>query len=139
MEIYFHFEDIEPIRLSKPEITSWLSTIAKEEKRLILLLNYIFCSDEYLLEVNQDYLEHDYYTDIITFDNSETNEIEGDIFISVERIKENSQSLKTTFENELMRVMVHGVLHLFGYRDKSTDEEKIMRSKEDAYLSLLKI
>ncbi len=138
MEIYFHFEDIEPINLNTTEISSWLSTITKEEKQSILLLNYIFCSDEYLLKVNQDYLEHDYYTDIITFDNSETDEIEGDIFISIDRIKENSQTLKTSFENELMRVMVHGVLHLFGYGDKSTDEEKIMRSKEDAYLSLLK-
>lgn len=100
-------------------------------------INYIFCSDPYLLEINQEYLNHDYFTDIITFDNSEDEGLlEGDIYISIDRIRENAQNLNLSFTDELHRVMIHGVLHLCGYSDKGKAEKQIMRLKEDTYLSL---
>jgi probable rRNA maturation factor len=103
-------------------------------------LNYIFCSDEYLHQMNLTYLNHDTLTDIITFDNSEAEQIiEGDIFISIDRVKENSEEFDVLFETELHRVLVHGLLHLFGYKDKSEREKVLMREKEEACLSLLSI
>jgi rRNA maturation RNase YbeY len=101
-------------------------------------LNYIFCSDEYLLTINQQYLNHDFYTDIITFDNSEEEGIvEGDIFVSLDRIRENANELNKPFEEELFRVLAHGVLHLVGYDDINDEQELEMREKEDLYLSQL--
>jgi len=97
-------------------------------------ISVIFCSDDYLLSVNKEYLNHDYYTDIITFDYSVDTEISGDLFISIDRVKENSTEFNVPFLNELHRVLVHGVLHLCGYGDKSPVEETLMRSKEDFYL-----
>lgn len=111
--------------------------ITKEHGKSFIGLNYVFLSDDELLKINQDYLSHDYYTDIITFDLSEEeNEIEGEIYISIDRVKENAIAMNTSFENELLRVMYHGLLHLMGYLDKSTSEEKIMRAKEDECLNL---
>ena len=98
-------------------------------------INYIFCDDNYLLEVNKEYLNHDYYTDIISFDYSENKMISGDIFISIDRVFENSKSFKKTFDNELRRVMFHGLLHFCGYKDKTDSEKEKMRKKEDFYLS----
>ena len=98
---------------------------------------YIFCSDEYLYNLNQEYLNHDTYTDIITFPYSEPPLVEGDIFISIDRVKENASQFGAPFEQELHRVMIHGVLHLCGYSDKSPDEEALMRKKEDEALQLL--
>lgn len=100
-------------------------------------INLIFCDDEKIIEVNKEYLSHDYYTDIITFDYSISQIISGDLFISVDRVKENADLFAKTFENELMRVVFHGVLHLCGYNDKTSEESLIMRSKEDYYLSQL--
>jgi len=101
-------------------------------------LNFVFCSDDYLLRMNQEYLNHKTLTDIITFDNSEEEgTIGGDIFISVDRVRENSVVFQSGLESELHRVMIHGVLHLSGYSDKSTHDKASMRGKEDAYLSLL--
>lgn len=97
-------------------------------------LSFIFCSDEYLLKMNKEYLQHDFYTDVITFDYTETDIISGDVFISADRIKENAENYKTTFENELQRVMIHGVLHLVGYNDKTEEEQKEMTKKENQYL-----
>ncbi|MEM6828980.1 MAG: rRNA maturation RNase YbeY [Bacteroidota bacterium] len=118
----------------------WLHQIIREfSSNKVKDINYIFCSDDYLLAINKEYLQHDYYTDIITFDQSDNEgELEADIFISVDRIKENSFERNDSFENELSRVMAHGLLHLIGYDDK-TEEEKIrMKEKEDACLSLQK-
>ena len=100
-------------------------------------INLIFCDDDKILEVNKEYLSHDYYTDIITFDYSLNQIISGDLFISIDRVKENANRYSKTFENELMRVVFHGVLHLCGYNDKSEEEVLVMRSKEDYYLTQL--
>lgn len=115
----------------------WLGDLINNEGFKLLDLNYIFVSDEELLEMNQSYLDHDTYTDIITFDNSDLEtEIEGDIFISVDRIKENANTYGVAFENELRRVLAHGALHLCGYPDKKPEEAVIMRQMEDKYLDL---
>lgn len=137
--INFFNEDID-FSISNPQACSdWISSIITSHQFFLEEINYIFCSDDYLLQINTDYLNHDYYTDIITFDNSEEPKvIESDIFISIERVKENAQEQNTLFEEELNRVMVHGVLHLLGYSDKTKEEKTVMREKEDACLSLLK-
>ena len=115
----------------------WLKEIANKEGYQIGELTYIFCSDEYLFNINLEYLNHDTYTDIITFDNSEEEEtIEGDIFISIERVKENSIKEGTEFFIELHRVMSHGVLHLMGYKDKSKEDIKMMREMENQSITL---
>lgn len=114
---------------------NWLKELAKEEGFKIIELNYIFLSDEQLLEMNVSYLNHDTYTDIITFDNSEEDDkIEGDIFISVERVAENALKFKVSTETELIRVLSHGLLHLCGYLDKKPADVKLMREKEEYYL-----
>ncbi|MFD2036409.1 rRNA maturation RNase YbeY [Belliella marina] len=115
----------------------WLKTIAEQEGYKVGELTYIFCSDEYLYKINVEYLNHDTYTDIITFDNSEEADmIEGDIFISIDRVKENSARENNGFQTELQRVMSHGILHLLGYKDKTKKDKKIMREMEDKSISL---
>lgn len=137
--IKFFTEDTAYQLRARSEIRTWLKSIAKKEKYSIQELNYIFCSDEYLLQMNKDFLNHDYYTDVITFDNSEVKgKIEGDIFISIDRVKDNAQLQKTTIKDELHRVLVHGLLHLTGYKDKTNKEQEMMRKKEDSSLSLRK-
>ena len=100
-------------------------------------INIIFCSDEYLLDLNKKYLSHDFYTDIITFDNCLNKIISGDLFISVDRVRENSRTYSSSFDEELHRVIIHGVLHLLGYKDKTKAQSKIMRDKENFYLKLI--
>ncbi|MFN3377968.1 MAG: rRNA maturation RNase YbeY [Runella zeae] len=136
--IQFFNEDID-FKVPQSRITKkWLLNIIEAEGFHLNQLNYIFCSDEYLLKINQEYLEHDFYTDIITFDNSEEdNHIEGDIFISIDRVRENASTLQKKFEEELRRVLAHGVLHLVGYDDLEDEQELQMRAKEDHYLSKL--
>ncbi len=137
MNINFFNEATDFVLNQQESIQVWISTIIKTEGYELIQLNYIFCSDEYLYNINHNYLNHDTYTDIITFDNSETNQtIESDIFISIDRVKENAQLQKLVFEDELARVMVHGVLHLMGWGDKTETLQKEMRLKEDACLSL---
>ena len=137
--IKFFTEDTSYQLRQRGEIRTWLKSIAKKEKYSIQELNYIFCSDEYLLQMNKDFLAHDYYTDIITFDNSEIKgKIEADIFISIDRVKDNAQLQKTSIKDELHRVLVHGLLHLTGYKDKTSKEQEMMRKKEDSSLSLRK-
>ncbi len=140
MKINFFSEDV-PFKISKPSvIRKWMSEVAAKEQHLIKELNYIFCSDGYLHAINVQYLGHDTYTDIITFDHSdEQNVVAGDIYVSVERVKENAKTYASDFDDELHRVMIHGILHLCGYKDKTSDEEQAMRKKEDACLSLLRI
>ena len=137
-EINYFYEDTNFILDNQDILSVWIGNTIQSEDHKLNSINYIFCSDEHLLEVNKEYLNHDYYTDIITFNNSETEfEVESDIFISIDRVKDNSNSNKCSFEIELNRVMIHGVLHLIGYNDKTEAEQKEMREKENAYLSLL--
>ena len=113
------------------QIIEWLSKVIASEKKREGDINYIFCDDEYLVEINQQYLNHNTLTDIISFDYSVGNELHGDIFISIERVKENAVDFNVSFDEELKRVMVHGVLHYCGYKDKSLEDELLMRSKEE--------
>ncbi|QTV06680.1 rRNA maturation RNase YbeY [Faecalibacter bovis] len=113
----------------------WVTESMKNEGKSIDELNYIFCDDEYLLEINRQYLDHDYYTDVIGFDNSEDDVLTGDIFISVERIADNAKQNNVSFDNELARVMIHGILHFAGYPDKEEEQKRIMTEKEDFYLN----
>lgn len=119
--------------------SSWIKKAIKSEGASLVSLNYIFCTDEYLKKINIQFLNHKTYTDIITFNyNPSKSEIEGEIYISIDRVRENAETYKTDFHTELNRVMIHGVLHLLGYNDKNRSEKKVMREKEDTYLSLLK-
>ena len=137
--IEFFSEDIS-FTLSKPRRTSnWIKRIAQKERREVVGVSYIFCSDAYLLQLNQQYLNHNTLTDIITFDYSEgAKQLEGEIYISIDRVKENAEKFKVSFKDELDRVMIHGVLHLIGYKDKKPADKALMRKKEEASLSLRK-
>ncbi|MDL2296975.1 rRNA maturation RNase YbeY [Bacteroidales bacterium OttesenSCG-928-C03] len=110
---------------------TWIKSIAQHKGKKVGDINYIFCADDYLLKINKQYLDHDTYTDIITFDYSEDDTIHGDIFISIERVGENAEMFSVTFFEELLRVMAHGILHLCGYKDKLEQDEKKMREQED--------
>jgi probable rRNA maturation factor len=140
--INFFTQDVNFNLKDKTALRGWISATAKKEGSKIAALNYIFSSDKFLHQLNEQYLHHDNYTDIITFDlgspNSQlpTSNLQGEIFISIERIKENAKVFKTTFKNELHRVMIHGMLHLSGYKDKTKADKTIMRKKEDYYLNL---
>jgi len=116
------------------KIRKWVQSIMEEEEKLFGDISYVLCNDEYLLSMNNKYLKHDTLTDIITFDYSENGILAGDIFISIERVIENAKSFKVSVDEELGRVLAHGVLHLAGYKDKKSDDKKLMRSKEDFYL-----
>ena len=131
MSIVFHKEEIEVHLPMEKQLMQWLKGVAETEGKQIKQMNYIFCDDEYLLEINKQYLNHDFYTDIITFPYKQGHEIESDIFISVDRVRENAVLYKTDFDRELLRVIAHGLLHLMGYKDKTEEEEKTMREKED--------
>ncbi|KYG81627.1 rRNA maturation RNase YbeY [Roseivirga ehrenbergii] len=136
--INFFSEDIDFSLKKEDQIAIWLQRIAEAENSSIEEISYVFCSDDYLLKINQEYLDHDYYTDIITFDNRDNPEdpIESDIFISIDRVTENASDQNVSFELELKRVLAHGLLHLIGYNDKTEEEQQLMREKEEAYLSL---
>ena len=135
--IHFFNEDADFILKGKNNFRTWLKKVADKEGFKVKHLNYIFCSDEYLHKINVDYLDHDTFTDIITFDNSESNNtIEGDIFVSIERVKENSRTLNTIFDEELKQVIVHGLLHLCGYDDHSVEDKAEMRQLESKYIEI---
>lgn len=137
-KISFFTEDLQYTLKHKTIIRNWITEAIIAEGYQLSELNFILCSDAYLLRINQDYLQHDDYTDVITFDNSEVPKtIVGDIFISFERIKENATSFGSTTNQELCRVMVHGTLHLLGYKDKSKTDKALMTQKEDFYLQKL--
>ena len=133
--IQFFFENIDEIPISTATI-SWLEDVIKTENKKLGEINYILCDDEYLLKVNQDFLDHDYYTDIITFDYVKGKTISGDIFVSLPRISDNAKTLVRDFNSEFHRVLAHGILHLMGYKDKTEEEIKVMRQKEDFYLNV---
>ena len=132
--ISFNYET-EFILNNETHFSSWISKTISEEDCKEGEINYIFCSDDYLLKLNLDFLKHDTLTDIISFDYSVGKELHGDIYISVERVKENAKDFNETFTDEIARVIIHGVLHFCGYKDKTNDEEQLMRSKENYYLS----
>ena len=133
--VQFFFENLEEITIP-PLTKDWLQNIISSENKKLGEINYIFCDDEHLLQVNRDFLQHDYYTDVITFDYVKGKTISADIFVSLPRISDNAKSLSKDFNSELLRVLAHGVLHLCGYKDKTEDEILEMRSKEDYYLSV---
>ncbi len=124
---------------NEEQYSSWISNVISSENKKDGDINYIFCDDEYILEINKQYLDHDYYTDIISFDYSVGNELHGDIFVSIERVRENAIEFEVTFDEELKRVLVHGVLHYCGYKDKTEEEELLMRSKEDEKIKMFHV
>lgn len=135
--IQFFCEDIEFELDNESRYSQWINSIISSHNFQLENIQYIFCSDEYLLTINKEYLDHDYYTDIITFNMSEENHvIEADIFISIERIRDNSKKLSINFADELKRVMIHGVLHLIGFDDKTEELKNVMRQKESDCVSL---
>jgi probable rRNA maturation factor len=121
------------------KISDWLSKVILSENKKEGEINYIFCDDEYLLEINQQYLDHDTLTDIISFDYSVGNELHGDIYISIERVRDNASDFAVSFEEEFLRVMVHGILHYSGYKDKSEEDEQLMREKENDKIKLFHV
>lgn len=132
---------LKPLRelKNRRKLKAFIEQLAGKEKMEVSQLSFIFCSDDYLLKINQDFLQHDYYTDIITFDLSNSpGEIEGEIYISIDRVRDNAQLLKVDAADELHRVIFHGVLHLCGYKDKLKPDKVLMRKKEDYYLKRYK-
>ena len=137
MAIHFFSEEIRFTLKEKLNRKRWLKKIATNAGFKIKELNYVFCSDEYLYQMNRDYLKHDTYTDIITFDNSEKkDDIEGDIFVSIDRVHENAKTHAQEVETEMNRVLAHGLLHLMGYKDKTREEAALMRLKEEESIKL---
>ena len=135
--INYFFEEIDKVEIHS-KTSEWLKNLIQTENKKLGEINYIFCDDDYLLKVNQDYLDHDYYTDIITFDYVKGKIISGDIFVSLPRILDNASTLSQNFESELNRVLCHGILHLCGYKDKTEEEKSQMRAKEDFYINQFK-
>lgn len=137
MPVHFFQEDVSFTLPDKKGLKAWVKKVSNEHDTSVKDVNYIFCSDDYLLNVNRKYLNHDYYTDIVTFDQSdEEDTISADIFISIDRVKENAESSGITFDHELRRVMIHGILHLLGYNDQTPQEKEAIRKKEEDCLSL---
>ncbi|MCC8359536.1 rRNA maturation RNase YbeY [Salinimicrobium sediminilitoris] len=134
---FYSENDFELERVSSYE--SWVKNVISTEGKKTGEISFVFCDDEYLLEINQKYLDHDTYTDIISFDASVGNILNGDIFISTERVSENADSYEVKFSEELKRVIIHGVLHLCGYKDKTPEEEKIMREKEEEKMKMFHV
>ena len=136
--VQFSYANVSSILIkNKKSIKDLIKQIFLKERKVLGRLQYVFCQDDYLLQINQSHLQHDYYTDIITFDLSDTlDETVGEIYISIDRVKENSKQHETIFDQEILRVIFHGALHLCGYRDKTKREITIMRQKEEEYLLL---
>ena len=130
MSVEIHAEDVELVNeINEEFLNSWFTQVAEAEDKIIGDVSVILTSDEYLLDMNKQYLDHDYFTDIITFDYTEGTIVSGDLFISVDRVRDNASTLSVDFKDELHRVCVHGLLHLSGYMDKSEEDEQLMRSK----------
>jgi len=119
--------------------SNWISKVILSEKKKEGEISYIFCDDDFILEINKQYLNHDFYTDIISFDYSVGNELHGDVFISIERVQENAEDFNVTFNEELQRVIIHGILHYCGYKDKTNEEEILMRKKEDEKIKMFHV
>jgi len=136
MPVSFFTEDVKCPLIKKREIVKWIKNVATSYGKKVGIITYIFCSDAKILEINRQYLQHDYYTDIITFDYSEDDNIAGDLFISIDTVRSNSEKFNTNFEVELCRVMIHGILHLCGLDDKGEANEQRMREAEEEALQL---
>ncbi len=134
----FNYED-DFVLNDESIFSNWIQKVIISENKQLGEVNYIFCNDEYLLDINKKYLNHDYYTDIISFDYSVGNELNGDIFISIDRVKENAQDFKVSFQEELQRVIIHGILHYCGYKDKTEHDELLMREKEDEKIKMFHV
>lgn len=137
MAISYQTDGIKMPAIKKRETTAWIKAVAASYGKKVGEIAYIFCSDEKILEVNRQYLEHDYYTDIITFDYCEGKTISGDLFISLDTVKTNAEQFKTSYEEELHRTIIHGILHLCGINDKGPGEREIMEAAENKALSML--
>jgi len=136
MPINYQSQDIKFVLKEKRKVSKWINDVVKLHQKKLGNVSYIFCSNQYILELNQQYLNHNYFTDIITFDYCYDNKIEGDIFISIDTVLDNSHRFKTNFSDELLRVIIHGVLHLVGFSDKTANQQKQMRVLEDEALSI---
>lgn len=137
MSLQYFNEDVPFPEIKKIKTSNWIKEVIVYEGKIVGDISFIFCSDNYLLDVNKRYLDHDYYTDIITFDYVEDRLINGDIFISIDRVIENAKKFSKTIENELDRILIHGILHLLGYNDKCKKDKKLMTEKEDYFLKVL--
>ncbi len=136
--INFHYE-LDFKLVNESHYSDWILYVIESENKESGELNYIFCDDEYLFNINNEYLNHDTYTDIISFDYSEGNLLQGDVFISIDRVRENATLFETIFDEELKRVMIHGVLHYCGYKDKDKDAAKLMREKENEKIKMFHV
>lgn len=137
MAISFYSEEVELPAINQEAVSSWVREVTKTYGKKTGDISYIFCSDEKILKVNRQYLQHDYYTDIITFDYTEGNKISGDLFISLDTVKTNSDTFHTPYNEELHRTIIHGILHLCGINDKAPGEREIMEANENKALSIL--
>lgn len=137
MAIKFYAEDIEFPPIKDEEVNNWIKAVAETYGKKAGDISYIFCSDKKILEVNRQYLQHDYYTDIITFDYTSGNKISGDLFISLDTVKTNSEAFNTPYNEELHRTIIHGILHLCGINDKGPGEREIMEANENKALEIL--
>jgi len=138
LAINFFIEDIDFKIKDKKIIRDWIKCVAKLEGKRIGDINYIFGSDEYVKEINVNYLKHDYYTDIVTFNYNESDCLNSDVYISIDRVKENAKYFASSFDDEFYRVIIHGILHLLGYQDKDFNDQKVMRRKEEECINVLK-
>lgn len=136
MAVTYQTEGVKMPAIKKRETTEWIKAVAATYEKRIGEIAYIFCSDEKILEVNRQYLQHDYYTDIITFDYCEGNRLSGDLFISLDTVKTNAEQFHTTYEEELHRTIIHGILHLCGINDKGAGEREIMEAAENKALAM---
>ena len=136
MPINYQSQDIKFVLKEKRKVSKWINDVIKLHQKKLGNVSYIFCSNQYILELNQQYLSHNYFTDIITFDYCYDNKVEGDIFISIDTVLDNSHRFKTNYNDELLRVIIHGVLHLVGFSDKTPKQQKQMRVLEDEALSI---
>ncbi|MDD6787254.1 MAG: rRNA maturation RNase YbeY [Bacteroidales bacterium] len=137
MAVSFYNEGSEMPSINKTDIRNWVKQVAEQHGKRVGAIAYIFCDDEKILEVNRQYLQHDYYTDIITFDYTEGNKISGDLFISLDTVRTNAEQFEQPYERELHRVIIHGILHLCGINDKGPGEREIMEAEEEKALALL--
>jgi probable rRNA maturation factor len=138
LRVFFHYADRTAPLVNKIKTRQFVQVIFEKEKTSLKRVDYIFCSDEYLLDINRSFLHHNFFTDILTFNLSDSPPIKSEIYISVDRVKENAFVFKVTKKEELLRVIIHGALHLCGYNDKTKKESKIMRNMENHYLLLFK-
>lgn len=135
--ITYHLEGVEKPKICTRRTSKWVKEVAEKHEKIVGEIAYIFCSDEYIIDVNRKFLNHDYYTDVITFDYSEGNKISGDIFISLDTVKTNAETFNQDYYNELERIIIHGILHLCGFKDKDSKDKEEMTFQEDEAIKLL--